>query len=155
MPVSLHPPSSRFLTDSILTLLFLQINQKVVPIKMGINVVLVGFNGDGGYGYTLAEESLERLLSESMPTHRPSSLEKKKPLAVSYQLTYDVIKLPKQHIDEMSRRLGDTMRSIHRVHNTATTTTLTSPLFTNSFTLNRNMGSVGTAMRYPQIGPSG
>jgi len=122
---------------------------------MGINVVLVGFNGDGGYGYTLAEESLERLLSESMPTHRPSSLEKKKPLAVSYQLTYDVIKLPKQHIDEMSRRLGDTMRSIHRVHNTATTTTLTSPLFTNSFTLNRNMGSVGTAMRYPQIGPSG
>lgn len=86
-----------------------------MPIGLTINVALLGFNGDGGFGYTLGEETLERLLSESLPSSRPSSLHNKRPLAVNYLLTYNVVKLPKKHLDEFSQHVGMAMRKADKV----------------------------------------
>ena len=86
-----------------------------MPIGLTVNVGLLGFNGDGGFGYALGEDTLERLLSESLPTARPSSLETKRPLAVNYLLNYNVVRLPKKHLDELSQNLGMAMREADKV----------------------------------------
>ena len=60
-----------------------------VPLE--VNVVLVGFNGDGGYRYTLDAHKLEEFLKNSFPTHRPSCLETGEPIDIEHHIIYNAI----------------------------------------------------------------
>ncbi len=55
-----------------------------------MNVVLIGFNGDGGYRYNVDPHKLEQLLKTSFPTHRPSCLETEELLDIEHHLVYNV-----------------------------------------------------------------
>lgn len=52
-------------------------------------MVLIGFNGDGGYRYTVDAHKLEELLKTSFPTHRPSCLETEELLDIEHHLVYN------------------------------------------------------------------
>lgn len=60
-----------------------------VPLE--VNIVLVGFNGDGGYRYTLDVRKLEDFLKSSFPTHRPSCLETGEPIDIEHHIIYNAI----------------------------------------------------------------
>lgn len=58
-----------------------------VPLE--VNIVLVGFSGDGGYRYALDSPKLEEFLKVSFPSHRPSCLETGQPLDIEHHLVYN------------------------------------------------------------------
>lgn len=58
-----------------------------VPLE--VNIVLIGFNGDGGYRYTVDSQKLEEFLRVSFPSHRPSCLETGKPLDIEHHIVYN------------------------------------------------------------------
>jgi hypothetical protein len=60
-----------------------------VPLE--VNVVLIGFNGDGGYRYPLDGHKLEEFLKMSFPLHRPSCLETGEPIDIEHHIMYNVI----------------------------------------------------------------
>ncbi|KAH0730303.1 hypothetical protein KY289_001491 [Solanum tuberosum] len=58
-----------------------------VPLE--VNIVLVGFSGDGGYRYALDSPKLEEFLKVSFPSHRPSCLETGQPLDIEHHIVYN------------------------------------------------------------------
>ncbi|KAK8970315.1 hypothetical protein KSP40_PGU003117 [Platanthera guangdongensis] len=60
-----------------------------VPLE--VNVVLIGFNGDGGYRYLLNAHKLEDFLKSSFPTHRPSCFETGEPIDIEHHIVYNTI----------------------------------------------------------------
>ncbi|KAM3338180.1 hypothetical protein P3S68_031397 [Capsicum galapagoense] len=58
-----------------------------VPLE--VNIVLVGFSGDGGYRYALDSQKLEEFLKVSFPSHRPSCLETGQPLDIEHHIVYN------------------------------------------------------------------
>lgn len=60
-----------------------------VPLE--VNVILVGFNGDGGYRYTLDSQKLQEFLHLGFPTHRPSCLETGEPLDIEHHMVFNAI----------------------------------------------------------------
>lgn len=60
-----------------------------VPFE--INVVLVGFNGDGGYRYSLDARKFGDVLRSIFPTHRPTCLETALQLDIEHKLYYNVL----------------------------------------------------------------
>ena len=61
----------------------------VLPLE--VNIVLVGFDGDGGYRYRADAEALETFLRQSFGHFRPSSMSTGRPLEVSIELHYNVV----------------------------------------------------------------
>ncbi|KAH6769575.1 transmembrane protein [Perilla frutescens var. hirtella] len=59
-----------------------------VPLE--VNVVLIGFNGDGGYRYTVDSLKLEEFLRVAFPSHRPSCLETSQPLDIEHHVVFNV-----------------------------------------------------------------
>jgi hypothetical protein len=60
-----------------------------VPLE--VNVVLIGFNGDGGYRYPLDGHKLEEFLKTSFPFHRPSCFETGEQIDIERHIMYNVI----------------------------------------------------------------
>lgn len=60
-------------------------------MPLEVNVVLIGFNGDGGYRYTLDPQKLESFLKSSFPTHRPSCLQTGEPIDIEHHIVYNAI----------------------------------------------------------------
>lgn len=58
-----------------------------VPLE--VNVVLIGFSGDGGYRYTMDAQKLEEFLRVGFPTHRPSCLETGEPLDIEHHMVFN------------------------------------------------------------------
>lgn len=58
-----------------------------VPLE--VNIVLIGFNGDGGYRYSIDSQKLEEFLRVGFPTHRPSCLETKELLDIEHHIVYN------------------------------------------------------------------
>ncbi|KAL2229668.1 uncharacterized protein LOC105178880 [Sesamum indicum] len=58
-----------------------------VPLE--VNVVLIGFNGDGGYRYSVDSQKLEEFLRVGFPTHRPSCLETGQPLDIEHHVVFN------------------------------------------------------------------
>ncbi|KAG5632497.1 hypothetical protein H5410_004214 [Solanum commersonii] len=58
-----------------------------VPLE--VNIVLVGFSGDGGYRYALDSPKLEEFLKVSFPSHRPSCLETGQPLDIEHHIVHN------------------------------------------------------------------
>ncbi|KAL3829322.1 hypothetical protein ACJIZ3_018124 [Penstemon smallii] len=58
-----------------------------VPLE--VNVVLIGFNGDGGYRYTIDSHKLEEFLRVGFSSHRPSCLETGQPLDIEHHMVFN------------------------------------------------------------------
>ncbi|KAK9933989.1 hypothetical protein M0R45_021157 [Rubus argutus] len=78
-----------------------------VPLE--VNVVLVGFNGDGGYRYTVDAHKLEDLLKISFPTHRPSCLETGEPIDIEHQIVYNAFPAGQPELIALEKALKEAM----------------------------------------------
>ncbi|CAK8563795.1 unnamed protein product [Lathyrus sativus] len=78
-----------------------------VPLE--VNVVLIGFNGDGGYRYTFDAHKLEELLQTSFPTHRPSCLETEELLDIEHHLVYNAFSAGQPELIALEKALKEAM----------------------------------------------
>ncbi|KAI5415569.1 uncharacterized protein LOC127073173 [Lathyrus oleraceus] len=78
-----------------------------VPLE--VNVVLIGFNGDGGYRYTVEAHKLEELLEKSFPTHRPSCLETEELLDIEHHLVYNAFSAGQPELIALEKALKEAM----------------------------------------------
>lgn len=67
-------------------------------MPLEVNVVLIGFNGDGGYRYSLDGHKLEEFLKMGFPLHRPSCFETGEPIDIEHHIMYNVISVM-PHLD--------------------------------------------------------
>lgn len=59
-----------------------------VPLE--VNIVLVGFNGDGGYRYSMDSNKLEEFMRSSFPSHRPTCMETGELIDIEHHIVYNV-----------------------------------------------------------------
>ncbi|KAL3505618.1 hypothetical protein ACH5RR_031000 [Cinchona calisaya] len=78
-----------------------------VPLE--VNIVLIGFNGDGGYRYTIDSQKLEDFLRVSFPSHRPSCLETSKPLDIEHHVVYNVFPVGQPELIALEKALKVSM----------------------------------------------
>eukprot|EP00252_Welwitschia_mirabilis_P008780 TRINITY_DN20945_c0_g1_i1.p1 TRINITY_DN20945_c0_g1~~TRINITY_DN20945_c0_g1_i1.p1 ORF type:complete len:808 (+),score=153.41 TRINITY_DN20945_c0_g1_i1:214-2637(+) len=78
-----------------------------VPLE--INIVLVGFNGDGGYRYHLDAHSLEEFMKKSFPSHHPSCVETGLPLDIEHDILYNVIPVGQPELISLEKSLKSLM----------------------------------------------
>nr|XP_010921441.1 uncharacterized protein LOC105044999 [Elaeis guineensis] len=78
-----------------------------VPLE--VNIILVGFNGDGGYRYMLDAHKLEDFLKSSFPTHRPSCLETGEPIDIEHHIIYNAILAGQPELIALEKALKDAM----------------------------------------------
>ncbi|XP_040991272.1 uncharacterized protein LOC121238468 [Juglans microcarpa x Juglans regia] len=78
-----------------------------VPLE--VNVVLVGFNGDGGYRYTVEVHKLEEFLMASFPSHRPLCMETGEPLDIEHLLVYNVFPAGQPELIALEKALKEAM----------------------------------------------
>lgn len=58
-----------------------------VPLE--VNIVLIGFQADGGYRYTVDPQKLEEFLRVGFPTHRPLCQETGEHLDIEHNIVYN------------------------------------------------------------------
>lgn len=78
-----------------------------VPLE--VNVVLVGFSGDGGYRYTIDAHKLEEFLGVSFPSYRPSCLETGEPLDIEHHIVYNALPAGQPELIELEKALKAAM----------------------------------------------
>lgn len=74
-----------------------------------MNVVLLGFNGDGGYRYMVDAHKLEMFLKTSFPTHRPACLETGELLDIEHHMVYNAFPAGKPELIALEKTLRDAM----------------------------------------------
>ncbi|XP_038722579.1 uncharacterized protein LOC120014640 [Tripterygium wilfordii] len=79
----------------------------LVPLE--VNVVLIGFNEDGGYRYTVDAHKLEEFLRVSFPKHRPSCLETGDLLDIEHQVVYNVFPAGQPELIALEKALKEAM----------------------------------------------
>ncbi|XP_050218417.1 uncharacterized protein LOC126669117 [Mercurialis annua] len=80
-----------------------------VPLE--VNVVLIGFNGDGGYRYSLDTHKLEEFLRTSFPKYRPSCLETGEPLDIEHHVVYNAFPAGQPELIALEKALKEAMVS--------------------------------------------
>eukprot|EP00250_Pteridium_aquilinum_P008214 c17771_g1_i3 orf=536-2992(-) len=78
-------------------------------IPFEVNVVLVGFNGDGGYRYSLDAHKLGTVLKEVFPTHRPTCLETAQQLDIEHSLYYNILPVGQPELIGFEQRIKSAM----------------------------------------------
>ncbi|KAL6990090.1 hypothetical protein U1Q18_015838 [Sarracenia purpurea var. burkii] len=78
-----------------------------VPLE--VNIVLVGFSGDGGYRYTIDSHKLEEFLRVSFPSHRPSCLEAGELLDIEHHIVYNAFPAGQPELIELEKALKAAM----------------------------------------------
>ncbi|KAJ1418659.1 hypothetical protein SESBI_15586 [Sesbania bispinosa] len=78
-----------------------------VPLE--VNVVLIGFSGDGGYRYTIDVHRLEQFLRTSFPSHRPSCLETGELLDIEHHLVYNAFPAGQPELIALEKALKEAM----------------------------------------------
>ncbi|XP_072983753.1 uncharacterized protein [Typha latifolia] len=78
-----------------------------VPLE--VNIVLIGFNADGGYRYKLDARKLEDIMKSSFPTHRPSCLETGEPIDIEHHIIYNAIPVGQPELIALEKALKDAM----------------------------------------------
>lgn len=78
-----------------------------VPLE--VNVVLVGFSGDGGYRYSLDAHKLEESLRTSFPIHRPSCLETGEPIDIEHHIVYNVFPAGQAELISLEKAVKESM----------------------------------------------
>ncbi|KAK6913674.1 hypothetical protein RJ641_020995 [Dillenia turbinata] len=78
-----------------------------VPLE--VNIVLVGFNGDGGYRYSVDVRKLEEFLRIGFPTHRPSCLETGELLDIEHHIVYNTYPAGQPELIALEKALKEAM----------------------------------------------
>ncbi|XP_027115880.2 uncharacterized protein [Coffea arabica] len=78
-----------------------------VPLE--VNIVLIGFNGDGGYRYTIDSQKLEDFMRVSFASHRLSCLETGQPLDIEHHIVYNVFPVGQPELIALERALKEAM----------------------------------------------
>ncbi|KAI3737884.1 hypothetical protein L2E82_27899 [Cichorium intybus] len=78
-----------------------------VPLE--VNVILVGFSGDGGYRYTVDSQKLQEFLQVGFPTHRPSCLETGEPLDIEHHMVFNAIPTGQAEVIALEKALKAAM----------------------------------------------
>ncbi|CAM8921384.1 hypothetical protein QQ045_031634 [Rhodiola kirilowii] len=78
-----------------------------VPLE--VNIVLVGFSGDGGYRYTIDPHKLEEFLRLSFPSHRPSCLETGEPLDIEHHIVYNAFPTGQPELIALEKAVKESM----------------------------------------------
>lgn len=78
-----------------------------VPLE--VNVVLVGFNGDGGYRFGVDSHKLEEFLRIGFQTHRPSCMETGEPLDIEHHVVFNVFPAGQPELIALEKALKGTM----------------------------------------------
>ncbi|PON64936.1 Transmembrane protein [Parasponia andersonii] len=80
-----------------------------VPLE--VNVVLIGFNGDGGYRYALDSHKLEEFLRVSFPSHRPSCFETGEPLDIEHHVVFNAFPAGQPELLALEKAVKENMVS--------------------------------------------
>ncbi|XP_024030238.1 uncharacterized protein LOC21392607 isoform X2 [Morus notabilis] len=80
-----------------------------VPLE--VNVVLIGFNDDGGYRYSLDAHKLEEFLRVSFPSHRPSCFETGELLDIEHHIVFNAFPAGQPELIALEKALKDNMVS--------------------------------------------
>lgn len=78
-----------------------------VPLE--VNVILIGFNGDGGYRYSVDAHKLEEFLKVSFPSHRPMCLETGEPLDIEHHVVYNAFPAGQPELLALEKALKEAM----------------------------------------------
>ncbi|XP_024984004.1 uncharacterized protein LOC112519916 [Cynara cardunculus var. scolymus] len=78
-----------------------------VPLE--VNVILIGFSGDGGYRYTLDSQKLQEFLQVGFPSHRPSCLETGEPLDIDHHMVFNAIPAAQPEVIALEKALKAAM----------------------------------------------
>ncbi|KAK2644328.1 hypothetical protein Ddye_019523 [Dipteronia dyeriana] len=78
-----------------------------VPLE--VNIVLIGFSGDGGYRYSMDSHKLEEVLRVSFPNHRPSCLETGEALDIEHHIVYNVYPAGRPEVIALEKALKEAM----------------------------------------------
>lgn len=78
-----------------------------VPLE--VNIVLIGFNGDGGYRYSIDSQKLEEFLRVGFPTHRPSCLETGELLDIEHHIVYNAFPAGQPELIALEKALKSAM----------------------------------------------
>ncbi|KAK0607694.1 hypothetical protein LWI29_018753 [Acer saccharum] len=78
-----------------------------VPLE--VNIVLIGFSGDGGYRYLMDSHKLEEFLRVSFPNHRPSCLETGEALDIEHHIVYNVYPAGQPEVIALEKALKEAM----------------------------------------------
>ncbi|URE33022.1 hypothetical protein MUK42_17823 [Musa troglodytarum] len=78
-----------------------------VPLE--VNILLIGFNGDGGYRYKIDAHKLEDFLKSSFPTHRPSCFETGEPIDIEHHIIYNAIPAGQPELVALEKALKEAM----------------------------------------------
>ncbi|XP_058077927.1 uncharacterized protein LOC131226190 [Magnolia sinica] len=78
-----------------------------VPLE--VNIVLVGFNRDGGYRFVLDTHKLEEFLRSSFASHRPACLETGELLDIEHHFIYNVFPAGQPELIALEKSLKEAM----------------------------------------------
>ncbi|XP_057809756.1 uncharacterized protein LOC131024251 [Salvia miltiorrhiza] len=80
-----------------------------VPLE--VNVVLIGFNDNGGYRYTVDSQKLEEFLRVAYPSHRPSCLETGQPLDIEHHVVFNAFPVGQPELIALEKSVKAAMNS--------------------------------------------
>lgn len=124
-----------------------------VPLE--VNVVLIGFSGDGGYRYDIDAHQFEQLLKTSFPVHRPSCLETGELLDIEHHLVYNVFPAGQPELIALEKALKDAMVPAGKARETEfgrevpsfeVEATTVEPVFQRLYSYIFDMDSVGSSV---------
>ncbi|KAI4372510.1 hypothetical protein MLD38_010730 [Melastoma candidum] len=74
-----------------------------VPLE--VNVVLLGFQGDGGYRFNMDAQKFEEFLRVSFQAHRPMCLETGEPIDIEHHIVYNAFHVGSVELLELEKAL--------------------------------------------------
>ncbi|CAH1421520.1 unnamed protein product [Lactuca virosa] len=84
-------------------------SQVPFQVPLEVNIILIGFSGDGGYRYTLNSQKLQEFLQVGFPTHRPSCLETGEPLYIEHHMVFNAIPVGQPEVIALEKALKAAM----------------------------------------------
>ncbi|KAJ8623419.1 hypothetical protein MRB53_031948 [Persea americana] len=78
-----------------------------VPLE--VNIVLVGFNADGGYRYSLDAHKLEEFMKSSFSSHRPACMETGELIDIEHHIIYNVFPAGQPELIALEKALKEAM----------------------------------------------
>ncbi|XP_030539845.2 uncharacterized protein LOC115747721 [Rhodamnia argentea] len=78
-----------------------------VPLE--VNVVLIGFDGDGGYRYKMDAHKFEEFLRVSFTSHRPLCLETGEPIDIEHHIVYNAYHAAQPELIALEKAMKEAM----------------------------------------------
>ncbi|XP_015883199.2 uncharacterized protein LOC107419002 [Ziziphus jujuba] len=132
-----------------------------VPLE--VNVVLIGFNGDGGYRYSLDAHKLEEFLRVSFPSHRPSCLETGELLDIEHHVVFNAFPSGQPEMIALEKTLKENMVSAGNARETdfgrevplfEVDATAVEPIFQRLYSYTFDLDGMGSSVEVDRPAPN-